>query len=255
MKKILVIHSHQSKNFEYQDSLETAGFNSYITADISDGLKIASRYSPDVIICDVEDYQLELNIIKQLDENYSTSCIPLFLLTGVTNISHTRAAMELGADDVLIRPVNHSSLLNTMNKRLKKFSNIKMKINEKIISEDIAFTRKNIVQDHVLVKIGNRLKFIEYSQIICITALKEYSTIITDDKSKIIIRKSIRSWLDTLPLNDFLRIHRATIINITYLDRIEKTGFRSYTVFMKNLSRPFPISQRYSNIMRKAFAV
>lgn len=255
MKKILVIHSHQSQNFEYQDSLEAAGFNSYITAEISDGLKIAERYSPNVIICDVEDYQLELNIIKQLDENYSTACIPLFLLTGISQESHIRAAMELGADDVLIRPVNHYSLINTIQKRLKKISNIKTRITEKIISDDDAFGKKNTLQDHVLVKIGSKLKLIEFSKIICITALKEYSTITIEDGSKIIIRKSIRGWIDTLPINDFLRIHRATIINITFLDRIEKSGFRSYNVFLKNISKPLPISQRYNNIMRKTFSV
>ena len=235
--------------------METAGFNSYITADVSDGLKIAERYSPDVIICDVDDYEQELNTIKQLNENYLTACIPIFLLTGISQISHTRAAMELGADDVLIRPINHSSLLNTINKRLQKLSNIKIKITEKIISEDGAFAQKNTARDHVLVKIGNKLKLIEYSKIMCITALKEYSTIVTDDKSKIIIRKSIRGWLDTLPSNDFLRIHRSTIINITYLNKIEKSGFRSYNVFIKNLQKPLPISQRYSNIMRKTFSV
>lgn len=255
MKKILVIHSHQSQNFEYQDSLKTAGFNSYITADVSDGLKIAERYSPDVIICDVEDYKLELNIIKQLDENYSTACIPLFLVTGISQVTHMRAAMELGADDVLIRPVNHSSLINSINKRLHKVSNIKARTTEKIISEDEAFGKKNTMQDHVLVKIGNNLKLIEFSKIICITALREYSTVTIDDRSKIIIRKSIRGWLDTLPVNDFLRIHRATIINISFLDRIEKSGFRSYNVFLKNISKPLPISQRYNNIMRKTFSV
>lgn len=255
LKKILVIHSKHSQNFEYQDSLESAGFNSYITADITDGLKIAERYSPDVIICDVENFQEELGIIKQLDENYSTACIPLFLLTEVSQSNHIRAGMELGADDVLIKPINHTSLINAINKRLQKFSNIRMKITDKLISEDGAFAKKNSIQDHVLVKIGSKLKLIEFSRIICITALKEYSTITIDDRSKIIIRKSIRGWLDTLPVNDFLRIHRATIINITFLDRIEKSGFRSYNVYMKNLTKPLPISQRYNNIMRKTFSI
>jgi hypothetical protein len=40
-----------------------------------------------------------------------------------------------------------------------------------------------------------------------------------------------------------------------FLDRIEKAGFRSYNVYLKNLSTPFPISQRYGNIMKKTFSV
>ena len=109
--------------------------------------------------------------------------------------------------------------------------------------------------DHILIKIGANLKLIEFSRIVCISALKEYSKVTTDDGCKIVVRKSIRNWVETLPAKDFLRIHRATIVNMLFLDKIEKAGFRSYNVYLKNISTPFPISQRYGNIMKKTFSV
>lgn len=255
MKKILLIHGNTEQNFEFQSVLEIEGFNTYITIGESDGLKIADRYMPDIIICDLDNYENELGVVKKLNENISTECIPLLIITSTTNNAHIRAAMELGADDVLVKPIIYKSLLRSINKRLRKIEVLRAHLTDKIISSENAFSSQTKKIDHVLVKIGTNLKLIEFSRIVCISALKEYSKVIIDDGSKVVVRKSIKNWVETLPAKDFLRIHRATIVNMLFLDRIEKAGFRSYNVYLKNISTPFPISQRYGNIMKKTFSV
>jgi DNA-binding LytR/AlgR family response regulator len=255
LKKILIIHSRQEQEVEFQNTLESAGYSTYVTAGESDGLKIADRYQPDIMICELDDYEKELVIIKNLNINISTECIPLLVITATTNNGHIRAAMELGADDVLIKPVNHESLLRIIKKRLRKIEVIKQNLTDKIISTENAFSEHHHKTDHILIKIGSKLKLIEFSKIVCITALKEYSKVTTDDNCKIVVRRSIRNWAETLPAKDFLRIHRATIVNMLFLDRIEKSGFRNYNLYLKNISTPFPISQRYGNIMKKTFSV
>lgn len=255
MKKILLIHGNTEQNFEFQSVLEIEGFNTYITIGESDGLKIADRYMPDIIICDLDNYENELGVVKKLNENISTECIPLLIITSTTNNAHIRAAMELGADDVLVKPIIYKSLLRSINKRLRKIEVLRAHLTDKIISSENAFSSQTKKIDHVLVKIGTNLKLIEFSRIVCISALKEYSKVIIDDGSKVVVRKSIKNWVETLPAKDFLRIHRATIVNMLFLDKIEKAGFRSYNVYLKNLSTPFPISQRYGNIMKKTFSV
>ncbi len=255
MKKILIIQSNQEQDFEFQNVLETSGFKTYITAGETDGLKIAKRYLPDLIISAVDSYEKELKIIKALNDNTSTECIPLLIITSTGLPAHIRAAMELGADDVLVKPFYGETLLASIKKRLRKIEVIKEKLTERIISTENAFSNQSRSPDHILIKIGTKLKLIEFASIICITALKEYSKVLTEDGCKIIVRKSIRNWVETLPANNFLRIHRATIVNMTYLEKIEKSGFRSYNVHLRNIAAPFPISQRYGNIMRKTFSV
>lgn len=255
MKKILLIHGNPGQSFEFQNVLKSAGFNTYITVGETDGLKIADRYMPDIMICDLDNSEKELGVIKKLNENPSTECIPLLVITSTPHNTHTRAAMELGADDVLVKPITYESLLRSLNKRLRKIEVITAHITDKIISTENAFSNQSKKIDHILVKIGTNLKLIEFSRIVCISALKEYSKVTTDDGCKIVVRKSIRNWVETLPAKDFLRIHRATIVNMLFLDKIEKAGFRSYNVHLKNISTPFPISQRYGNIMKKTFSV
>ena len=255
MKKILLIQSSHDDDSKIQEALENAGYITYTTAGEFDGLKIAERYPADAIVCEFDDFEKELNIIKGLNQNSVTEYIPLLLITSTGQLAHIRAAMELGADDVLVKPINTESLLRSLNTRLRKIDILKEKLTDKIIYTESAFLEKPKKIDHILVKIGKKLKIVEYSSIVCITALKEYSKFITKDGSKIVVRKSIRNWVETLPSKDFLRIHRATIINMTFIDKIEKSGIRGYCVYLKNIPEPFPMSQRYSNLMRKTFSV
>lgn len=255
MKKILIVIDKIDRDFEYQNVLESAGFSTYITTGESDGIKIADRYLPDIIICDLCDHEKELSFIKNINTSISTECIPLIVITSSNGNSFFRAVMELGADDLVMKPVNEASLIRSINRRLRKIDVIKTNLTDKIISAENLSSNGSKKVDHLLVKIGNKLKLIEFSKIECITASKEYSKLRTVDGYKFIVRKSIKSWIEALPAKDFLRIHRGIIINMLYLDKIEKSGFRSYNVFLKNISTPFPISQRYGNIMRKTFSV
>jgi two-component system LytT family response regulator len=255
LKKILFIQSNHDNDSGIQEVLENAGYGIYVTAGEFDGLKIAERYPADAILCELDDFEKELKIIKELNQNLITECIPILLITSTGQLPHIRAAMELGADDVLVKPINTDSLLRSISIRLRKIDILKEKLTHQIISTESAFSEKHKRTDHILVKIGKKLKIVEYSSILCITALKEYSKIITEDGSKIVVRKSIRNWVETLPGKDFIRIHRATIINMTFLDRIEKSGNRGYCVYLKNIPEAFPMSQRYGNLMRKTFSV
>jgi DNA-binding response OmpR family regulator len=65
LKRILLIHGKPEQNFEFQNVLESAGFNTYITVGESDGLKIADRYMPDIMICDLDNSEKELGVIKR----------------------------------------------------------------------------------------------------------------------------------------------------------------------------------------------
>ena len=254
MKKILVIQNNSGQDFEFRDILESSGFNIYITENETDGLKIAGTYLPDVIICQIDNNENELKVIKTLNDNTATECIPLIIVTTTNQSVHTRAAMELGADDVLVKPFGASSLLASVKKRLRKIEIIRASETEKITSADNSFYNHTKIVDHILVKLGTKLKLVEFGKIVCITAFKECTRIITDDTFKIIVRRSMKNWTEILPPKDFLRIHRATIINMSFLEKIEKNGFRSYNVHLKNISEPFPMSQRFGNIMRRTFS-
>ncbi len=252
MKKILIIDTEERLTSKIEAAVPATDFKIFLSNNYSEGYRIALIYRPDVILlcCDTEN-QLFPNI-KKFCNDEAFAIIPLIIIAEEFSEEEQRAVMNLGADDYIAENTLKDSLQSSISKRLSKLELIKQNANTSINTFD-GQEGDYDNKDHILVKIGNKLKLIEFSEIVCITALKEYSTIITKKNSKIIIRKSLKAWVELLPAKTFLRIHRATIININYIEEIKKTNDRTYTVHLKNMKETFDFSYRYANIMRHTF--
>ncbi|MGE5497769.1 MAG: LytR/AlgR family response regulator transcription factor [Syntrophothermus sp.] len=106
--------------------------------------------------------------------------------------------------------------------------------------------------DHFLINTGGSTRAVRIGSLKCITALGDYSAIVTGE-NKFLVRKTMKDWLEILPPRFFIRIHRSTIINIAFIDRIERMINRTYLVYIKNMNKPFIISRRYSSGIRNKF--
>ncbi len=227
-------------------------FKLYFSNDKNDGYKIAAHYLPDLILYCCSEGNEDLAFVKKICFDEVLSIIPIIVITEDFSLEKQRAAMDIGVDDYIPETFLESSLSNSVNTRFSKLSRIKQIVQSSINNFD---QQDNIKynDDHILIKIGNKLKLIEFSEIVCITALKEYSKIITKENCKIVARKSLKAWIKLLPAKSFLRIHRATIININYIEEITKTNERTYTVHLKKVKDTFDFSYRYANLMRHTF--
>lgn len=253
MKTVLIIQDKKDQNSYIQEMLNHSDFKIYFTCGKNDGLEIAARYLPDLIVCDFDDQTMYPDLLKSLQFNPAAASIPvLIVISDLVNTDINRLFCS-GADNCIIKPFTSAELLRIIESRFKKISLLKEKFSDPFVDSLDGSNGTKKRNDHILVKLGAKLKLVEYSKIEMITALKEYSQIVTEDKVKIVVRKSLKQWLEVLPPKDFLRIHRATIINIHYLEKIEKTGLRTYTVHLKNISESFSLSQRFANIMRRSF--
>lgn len=252
MRKVLVIENASEELKHVESLLPQTDFEIYFSHNKKDGLEIAVRYLPDLILFSFSNGKSDLDLIKKICDNETTSDLPLIVISNCSSFEQQRAVMELGADDYIPVTMLEISLFNSVRKRLERLTNIKIRLNKEINAFD-EFTSPPGKEDHVLVKIGNKLKLVKFSEIVCVTAMKEYSKIITKDGYKIIVRKSLRNWIRILPKNLFLRIHRATIINLDCIEKIIKTNERTYTVHLKNMEETFDFSHRYANIMRHTF--
>jgi DNA-binding LytR/AlgR family response regulator len=55
----------------------------------------------------------------------------------------------------------------------------------------------------------------------------------------------MKEWDARLPSQQFLRIHRSTIINMEFIDKVEEWFNYSFRVYLKGLEEPFVLSRRY----------
>jgi DNA-binding LytR/AlgR family response regulator len=252
LKKILIIDRDGELTNTIEEALSSYDSRLFVSGDFTAGYKIAVRYRPDLILYCIgksDDWAAHL---EKIGKDETLSAIPLLAVAKVSSVEEQRTAMDSGADDYIAREFLESSLISSINKRLMKISQIKQAVQISINTFD-EYSEPVDNNDHILVKIGNKLKIIEFSEIACITALKEYSRIVTKENCKIIVRKSLKAWVKMLPAQTFLRIHRATIINIQFIEEITKTNERIYTVRLKNIRETFDFSYRYANIMRRTF--
>jgi len=60
-------------------------------------------------------------------------------------------------------------------------------------------------------------------------------------------------WIKILHKDNFLQIHRVTIINTEYIDRIEIQPDKNYLVFLKSSEEPLRISHRFAKKLTKKF--
>jgi DNA-binding NarL/FixJ family response regulator len=121
MKKILVIEDEPVTGENLCDILEMEGFQPLLAVNGRQGLELALREMPDLILCDVMMPELDGHaVLECLRSREAARRIPFIFLTARGERQDIRAGMNLGADDYLIKPVLVDDLLEAIEARLER---------------------------------------------------------------------------------------------------------------------------------------
>lgn len=121
MKKILVIEDDKTILANIIELLEEQDFKVLDADNGLIGLRLAQAHIPDLILCDVMMPEQDgYSVLTELRKDPLTAAIPFIFLTALADRPHTRKAMELGADDYLIKPFTPAELNNAIAARLQK---------------------------------------------------------------------------------------------------------------------------------------
>lgn len=121
-KRILVIEDNLDIREGTQEILDLTGEYDVITAENGKiGVELAMKHRPDLILCDIMMPELDgYGVLYMLNKFENTMHIPFIFLTAKSERSDVRKAMEMGADDYLIKPFDDIELLNAIESRLRK---------------------------------------------------------------------------------------------------------------------------------------
>jgi diguanylate cyclase (GGDEF)-like protein len=128
MIKILVIDDNPNDRLIIRKIITSnpGDFEVIEAKDGATGIKLALEIVPDLVICDILMPEVDgYRVFTELSANKITQFIPFIFLTAEANNSAWRKAMNLGADDYLIKPVQPQDLLRAITARIQKFSLIK----------------------------------------------------------------------------------------------------------------------------------
>jgi len=253
MKKILLIDNDIFSG-NIAEYLEEFDYKTILAEDARKGIKIAKEVLPDIIICNVEQSDMDgYTVLMELSKQIETAAIP-FILTSFlkTSKEDIRYAMNLGADDYLIKPFDPSELIRAIEARLLKFDKVAKKndVKFKKNGNKISAKKRLTEDDHLFLMVGNHPEIIKINSIIFIKAAEEYSKVHCLQGKNLLIQKLLKDWERILPEKMFLRIHRSTIINLNYIKKIEKWFNHSFRVYMNDNYQPLIISRRYSSKLR-----
>ncbi|HEX2869097.1 MAG TPA: response regulator [Ignavibacteriales bacterium] len=248
MKKILVIEDEHSVRTSIRDLLEEKNYKVFSASDGREGVSLAKEILPDLIICDIMMPLMNgYEVIRELSKSNNTAAIPFIFLTAKAEMPDLRTGMELGADDYLVKPFRALHLLNAIEARLNKSEKIREIFSLQMPEEEKTEAPRVLREDERLfVSAGPKAQFIKVGDIVCIQAESEYSNILMADGSKVLIRRLLKEWEEVLPEASFLRIHRSTIVNLNFIEKVEKWYQRSFLIRLRGIPEPFTISQRYA---------
>ncbi|HIE16388.1 MAG TPA: response regulator [Bacteroidales bacterium] len=194
-----------------------------------DGIKSILKFKPDLIFLDIQMPKLSGFEMLELLDDY-----PQIIFTTAYD-RYAIKAFELNATDYLMKPFSKERFLKALSKARNKISErVKENSNIKQLVSKVKEQRTPI--ERIFVKTGSRIDVIPVSEIIRINAQDDYAEIVTKNKSY--LKKETMNFLEkNLPKTNFIRIHRSSIINSDYIDKIEKYGKESYLVVLKDGSK------------------
>src|SRR5689334_16562302 len=110
--KVLVVDDEDSIIELVRLGLRYEGFQVEVASDGEQGLTLAQRISPDVVILDIMLPGIDgLEVCRRLRSNPTTSDVPVLMLTAKDEVGDRILGLQTGADDYLTKPFDFYELL------------------------------------------------------------------------------------------------------------------------------------------------
>ena len=121
-RTILIIEDNLEIREGTAEILDLTGGYEVLTAENGKiGVDMALKHIPDLILCDIMMPELDgYGVLYMLNKYEATKHISFIFLTAKSERSDMRKAMEMGADDYLVKPFDDIELLNAIESRLRK---------------------------------------------------------------------------------------------------------------------------------------
>jgi two-component system LytT family response regulator len=204
-------------------------------ASVSEAARLAQAADADVVFLDIQlagETGMELLPLLGVD-------VDVVFVTAFDTFA--LRAFEVNALDYLLKPVVPERLKVTVD----RLSNA-----QPSGSAAGAVT----YDDRLLLRLGQERAFVRVRDIVAIEADGDGSTLrLATHSAPKSSGKSLREWEQRLPDRNFVRIHRSTIVNLEYVERLEQSSQASQHVYLRGLAEPMTMSRRYGARLRDRF--
>jgi len=164
-------------------------------------------------------------------------------------------AFENEAVDYLLKPVTNKRLQKTIRRLKKHISGVS---NPPIDFSQTMNRLLAVLKDKqpagylkwIKVRLGEDVRLISVDEV-CYFKSEDKYTVVKTPASESLIKKSIRQLTAELDPEHFWRIHRGTIINVNFIDRINRSFGGRQTIKLENLPEVLTVSRSYSHLFKQ----
>ena len=150
-------------------------------------------------------------------------------------------AFEVNALDYLLKPVAPARLARAIERLGKPNDGVAAPSTEP----------KLVYQDRLFLRLDDRMGFVKVAEIVSIVSDGDYSVVRLASGRTHRARKSLREWVARLPENAFARVHRSTIVNLDFVERVEEWSHFSYRLYLRGVPEPVTMSRRYAGQLKR----
>lgn len=159
----------------------------------------------DLLLLDVDMPEMSgLDLLDTLTE-------PPMVVLVTSSRDYAVAAFEHRVIDYLVKPVAYARFLKAAQKALET---------AQAAAAAPAPEAPAPTTDHTFVKVDNRLVRLAFDDVHYVEALGDYVHIVTGQQ-KLIVYSTMRAVEEKFPAQQFVRIHRSTIVNLRYVQAID----------------------------------
>ena len=153
---------------------------------------------------------------------------------------HARQAFDAEALDYLLKPVDAARLASTIRR----------------LHDRTATTAAPRFASRAWLFLDERERpeLIRIETISHILAESDRSVLVTVDGKRRSTPRSLADWEARLPGHDFFRAHRAALVNLHHVDRIEPWFHYGLRIHMRGSREPVPVSRRRVTALRQALS-
>ncbi|HOK35534.1 MAG TPA: response regulator [Candidatus Pacearchaeota archaeon] len=122
MAKILIIEDEKALADMYKIELERRGFEAIVAFEGEEGIEIAKKEKPDLIVLDLLLPRIQgIEALKILKQNSETKDIPVFILTNYDTFEQRANGENLGAEKYILKTsITPQKVADLIEERLKK---------------------------------------------------------------------------------------------------------------------------------------
>jgi two-component system LytT family response regulator len=154
---------------------------------------------------------------------------------------HALRAFEVNALDYLLKPVAPERLAMTVNR-------LSAAQTPAPAPETVSY------DDRLFLRLGQERAFVRVRDIAAIEAEGDSSTLLlAPHLARKASPKSLREWERRLPGRHFVRIHRSTIVNLEYVERLEPWSHAGQRVYLRGVREPLSMSRRFGARLKDRF--